>query len=137
MEIQTPAIVFPAISMLLVAYTSRFMVISQRIRSLHEKYATTSTEQTLQQLANFRQRLSLIKWMQCFGVLAFISVTLSILMILLGFLPKYVEIAFGLSLTFLVTSLGLALHEIMISTRAIEIELQGIEDDLDRTADRM
>ena len=132
MEIQTPAIVFPAISMLLVAYTNRFMVISQRIRSLHEKYAKTSTEQVLMQLANFRQRLSLIKWMQCTGVIAFITVTLTILMILLGFNPKYVEIAFGLSLTFLVTSLGLALSEIMISTRAIEIELQNIEDDLER-----
>jgi uncharacterized membrane protein len=137
MEIQTPAVVFPAISMLLVAYTSRFMVISQRIRTLHEKYNTTSTEQVLMQLANFRQRLTLIKWMQCMGVLAFIMVTLTILMILLGFLSKYVQIAFGVSLTFLVASLGLALNEVMISTRAIEIELQNIEDDLKKVDDRM
>ena len=130
MEIQTPAIVFPAISMLLVAYTNRFMVISQRIRTLHEKYAKTSTEQVLQQLANFRQRLTLIKWMQATGVVSFLICTLSILMILLDFLSIHVVRAFGTSLVFLGASLVLALQEIMISTKAIEIELQSIEDRL-------
>jgi len=132
MEIQTPAIVFPAISMLLVAYTNRFMVISQRIRTLHEKYAKTSTEQVLQQLANFRQRLTLIKWMQATGVVSFLICTLAILMILLDFLPIHVVRAFGTSLVFLGASLVLAFQEIIISTKAIEIELQSIEDDLEK-----
>jgi hypothetical protein len=132
MEISTPAIIFPAISMLMLAYTNRFMVISQRIRTLHEKYSKENTESVLLQIANLRQRFKLIRWMQICSASAFIMCTLCILMILTGFNPNHVTKMFGASLVSLVVSLSLALSEIVISTKAIELELQGIEDKLEK-----
>lgn len=130
MEIHTPAIIFPAISLLMLAYTNRFMVISQRIRSLHERYTKESNESVLKQIANLRTRFTLIRWMQAMGVMAFICCSTSMLMIHLEFAHGVGEM-FGLSIALLIGSLCIALYEIMISTKAIEIELQTIEDHLE------
>lgn len=128
MEISTTAIIFPAISLLLLAYTNRFMVISQRIRSLHDKYRQDTAGFILEQIANLRQRIILIRWMQGMGVIAFILCCFCILMILMT-LP-YVIFVFASSICCLIGSLFLALYEIAISTRAIELELKGIEHGL-------
>ncbi len=36
--ISTPALVFPALSVLMLAYTNRFIAVSKRVRSLHGEH---------------------------------------------------------------------------------------------------
>lgn len=126
MEIQTPAVIFPAISMLMLAYTNRFMVITQRIRSLKDHYRVNGDAKAtvLPQIANLQLRIRLIRWMQAIGAISFIVCCSTILMILTG--VGYVKLTFGVGISLLIVSLVLAFWEITISTKAIELELQDV-----------
>jgi len=77
MELTTPALLFPAISLLLLAYTIRFLVLAQLIRQLHGQSQEQIQDITLRQIANLRLRIVLTKFMLGFGVLSFILCTLS------------------------------------------------------------
>lgn len=124
-DLTTPALLFPAISLLLLAYTNRFLVLAQLIRQLHGKRDAV-TDIVLRQIHNLRQRLFLIKAMQGLGVLSFLLCALSMLLIFVKqiFLA---EVMFGLSIALLFLSLLCSLLEIAISTKAIEIELEDLE----------
>ncbi len=126
MELTTPALLFPAISLLLLAYTNRFLVLAQLIRQLHGQYRAEIREVVLRQIANLRKRLGLIRTMQALGLVSFIFCSLSMLFIFLR-LEVVAQVMFGLSLLLLVISLFFSLYEIAISTRAIEIELEDLE----------
>ena len=127
MELTTPALLFPAISLLFLAYTNRFLVLAQLIRQLHGRSEEQMHDITLRQIANLRLRIVLTKIMQGLGVLSFILCTLSMFFLFpqLSFLAK---LSFGLSLLLLVSSLLVCLYEIMISTKAIEIQLEDLEN---------
>ena len=71
-SINIPALLFPAISLLLLAYTNRFLVIAQIIRELHKKYLEHADKALIiDQIKNLRRRLTLIRDMQILGVLSF------------------------------------------------------------------
>ncbi|PLY04709.1 MAG: DUF2721 domain-containing protein [Desulfuromonas sp.] len=125
MDLTTPALLFPAISLLLLAYTNRFLVLAQLIRQLHGQDCHAN-QAILRQIKNLRTRLTLIKAMQGLGVLSFLLCAISMLFVFLAWqLPA--EWAFGISLLLLVLSLLCSLLEIAISTRAIEIQLEDLE----------
>lgn len=125
MDLTTPALLFSAISLLLLAYTNRFLVLAQLIRQLHGQAQAEIQDMVLRQIANLRQRVVLIKVMQGLGVLSFILCSLSMLFIFIK-LDGLARISFGLSLFLLVLSLLFSLYEILISTKAIEIELEDL-----------
>lgn len=126
MDLTTPALLFPAISLLLLAYTNRFLVLAQLIRQLHSR-RQIAADTVIRQIGNLRLRLTLIKAMQGMGVLSFLFCALTMLLIFLKqIIPA--EWTFGISLTLLVLSLLCSLLEIAISTRAIEIELEDLEN---------
>ncbi|MEE4253932.1 MAG: DUF2721 domain-containing protein [Desulfuromusa sp.] len=125
MDLTTPALLFPAISLLLLAYTNRFLVLAQLIRQLHSQ-RQTKTDMVIRQISNLRTRLNLIKAMQGMGVLSFVLCALSMLLIFLK-LTMPAEWIFVTSLLLLVLSLLCSLLEIAISTKAIEIELEDLE----------
>jgi Protein of unknown function (DUF2721) len=125
MDLTTPALLFPAISLLLLAYTNRFLVLAQLIRQLHNQ-RQTKTRMVIRQISNLRNRLTLIKAMQGLGVLSFLLCALSMLLIFLKLIIA-AESIFAISLGLLVPSLLCSLLEIAISTRAIEIELEDLE----------
>lgn len=126
MDLTTPALLFPAISLLLLAYTNRFLVLAQLIRQLHGKPEEQFGKEIIRQIDNLRRRIVLTKAMQGLGVLSFILCSLAMLFIFINWLPL-AEVSFGVSLFLLVLSLLVSLYEIMISTRAIEIELEDLE----------
>ena len=126
MNLTTPALLFPAISLLLLAYTNRFLVLAQLIRQLRNQREAID-DIIIRQIANLRWRLTLIKAMQGLGVLSFILCSLAMLFIFLK-LPLLAEWSFGCSLLLLVLSLLCSLLEIAISTKAIEIELENLEN---------
>jgi len=126
MTLTTPALLFPAISLLLLAYTNRFLVLAQLIRELNQRENKGLEQVVRRQISNLRQRLYLIRAMQSVGVGAFLLCTLSMLFVYFGEI-KIGSIAFGVSLTALSISLLLSWYEVHISTKAIEIELESID----------
>lgn len=126
MTLTTPALLFPAISLLLLAYTNRFLVLAQLIRGLNKRDNEGLELVVKRQISNLRTRLFLIRAMQSAGVLSFLLCTIAMFLIFVD-MPFSGSILFGLSLTSLTASLVLSLFEVHISTRAIEIELESME----------
>lgn len=126
MDLTTPALLFPAISLLLLAYTNRFLVLAQLIRQLRQMDSEEDHTLIARQIGMLRKRIVLTKRMQAFGVLSFFLCTMSMFLLFLGFeMPGIV--AFGISLVLLSLSLLYSLYEIQISTNAINVELSNFE----------
>jgi hypothetical protein len=125
-SITTPALLFPAISLLMLAYTNRFLALASLIRNLHATYKDhTNKEGVLQQIKNLRLRLRLIRLMQFFGILSLILCVLSMFFVYEQ-LTVWANALFTLSLAAMLISLFLSLSEIQISTKALEIELSDM-----------
>lgn len=132
-SINTPALLFPAITLLMLAYTNRFLALATLIRNLHGKYKQIHEEREIirRQIKNLKRRLVLVKQMQAAGIISFFLCVLAMLFV-------YVQAnliatgMFGLSLIFLLLSLALSLNEIYISTRALDIELKDMEENAER-----
>lgn len=126
-EISTPALLFPAVSLLLLAYTNRFLATAQLIRMLHQQLTEQDNCEKFQQIENLKNRLELTKWMQIFGVLSILLCTVSMFGLFLG----YIEIGkkiFGLSLISMCVSLFISLVEVAVSTKALNFELGDLHD---------
>ena len=128
-SINTPALLFPAITLLMLAYTNRFLALATLIRKLHSQYQDAPKDKHLlkAQIKNLRRRLTLIKQMQAGGILSFFLCVLCMLFIYLEY-DAWAYGIFALSLVVLLLSLILSLDEIYISTRALEIELRDMEE---------
>lgn len=122
----TPALLFPAISLLLLAYTNRFLAIATLIRQLHKSYVADPKNLLEGQLKNLRTRLSLIRFMQLLGVLSLFLCVLSMFFMYLK-MKVLGDAIFGVSLVSLLGSLFTSLREIQLSTRALDIELSDME----------
>ncbi len=129
MDLTTPALLFPAISLLLLAFTNRFLVTAQLIRQLHVKYQEGKKDVVIRQISNLRIRVMLIRNMQAMGVGSFILCALSMFLIFIKLIFT-AQIIFGCSIFLLVLALMLSLYEITISTKAIEIEMEDLEQSL-------
>ena len=125
LNLTEPAILFGAISLLLLAYTNRFLALASLVRTLNHSEDEIGLQQ---QIANLRQRIALIKYMQAFGTLSFLLCTLATFAIFLHEV-RVGEVLFGVSVVALLISLALSLYEIVISTEALNIVLDGIEDE--------
>ena len=127
----TPALLFPAISLIMLAYTNRFLALSSRVRNLHDKYQNQEQKHILHgQIKNLRYRLKLIKNMQALGVVTFLGCILCMYLIYVQFMLA-ANIIFAISLISFSASLLLSLLEIQLSTKALELELsdmEGLED---------
>ena len=121
-EISTPALLFPAVSLLLLAYTNRFLAISQLIRLLNHQSKEQESYEQAAQIDNLRLRIELTKWMQIFGVLSILLCTFSMFGLFLGYLDLGKKV-FGLSLVSMCVSLIISLIEVAVSTKALNLEL--------------
>ena len=125
LSIETPALLFSATSLILLAYTNRFLTIAQIVRSLKKNYDEKQNKSILIEIKNLNLRLSLIRYMQLFGVL---SLFLSVFAMLLLYVSKLTIgiYLFGLSLFTLLLSLGISFWEISISVKALRIHLHDL-----------
>jgi hypothetical protein len=126
-EISTPALLFPAISLLLLAYTNRFLTTGQLIRSISNQARTHGGHELVGQIENLKKRLELTKWMQFFGVVSMLLCTISMFSLFLGFNILGRDI-FGLSLLTMCLSLFISLWEVYISSNALNLELKDLYD---------
>jgi Na+/melibiose symporter-like transporter len=126
--INTPAILFPAISLIILAYTNRFLALSNRVRSLHEKYNESENKKNIHsQIKNMRYRIRLIKNMQGLAIFSILSCIVSMYCIYLDKMNT-ANIFFGIGMFAFIASLLLSLREIQLSTKALETELSDMED---------
>src|ERR1043166_2492874 len=73
LTLTTPALLFPAISLLLLAYTNRFLALANLVRKLHEEYKRGEQNKILiQQIHSLRRRIRLVRYMQGLGVFSFV-----------------------------------------------------------------
>jgi len=128
LSISTPALLFPAITLLLLAYTNRFLAIASLIRGLHTKYKTDPTHKIIYgQIKNLRSRLTMIRHMQAFGILSFVFTVICMFLLFQEF-SFWANLMFGTSLLSLLISLIISLVETQISTKALNLELSDMEN---------
>ena len=125
MDITTPALLFPAISLLLLAYSNRFLSLAQLIRQLHAS-PDHGSPLVMRQIPGLKRRISLIQYMQTFGVLSFLLCSLSMLA-LYAHSASAGQVLFGISIVALSVSLVLSLIEVLISTNALAVVVEDIE----------
>jgi len=124
----TPALLFSAISLILLAYTNRFLAYAALIRSLHEKFKVDPSELLKSQIANIRKRLYLTKNMQIMGVASLFLCVATMFLIFVGQLTVAVWV-FGIALIMMILSLGISIYEIQISVKALNLHLSDMEHD--------
>lgn len=126
--INTPALLFPAISLIMLAYTNRFLALAALVRELHRRYKADEADTNLQnQIKNLKLRLRMIKNMQFFGVMSFLFSLVSMYLIYIEAM-SYARLFFAISVVMFAISLIISLLEINRSTKALEIELRDIQD---------
>jgi len=122
----TPALLFSAISLIMLAYTNRFLSYASLIRNLHERFKANPNEVLLGQIANLRKRLYLTKYMQILGVSSLFLCVFTMFLIFVGnhILAMWM---FGVALILLIASLAVSIHEIQISVKALDLHLGDME----------
>ena len=127
LTLTTPALLFPAISLLLLAYTNRFLTLAALMRDLYGRYRSQPDPKIKGQLANLRYRIVIIRNMQVCGVSSFFGCVLSMFFLFAGqvALGKWI---FGASLILLLFSLALSLREIQVSIDALTLQIQDLDE---------
>jgi len=124
--ITTPALLFPAISVLFLAYSNRFLAIASRIREQHNLFNKTQSPVAKKQIDSLRLRIRFIVAMQVLGVVGIICCTITMGLIFYG-LQYLGNITFVFSMIFIVLSLLASISELLLSTKALNIELEDME----------
>lgn len=127
LTIQTPALLFPAVSLLLIAYTNKFLAIANLIRKLISDYEVNQLHTTISQIRSLRRRLMLIRWMQVFGVGSILLCVVTMFFINEGW-QIWAKILFAFSLLLMMTSLVITLMEIFLSAGALRVLLKELEE---------
>ena len=127
LSLTTPALLFSAISLLLLAYTNRFLAYAQVVRNLHAKFKEDPSHILLGQIKNLRLRLRLTRNMQILGIVSLLMCVLVMFLVYVEFIIL-AEILFGIALVLLVLSLAISVVEIQISVKALDLHLSDMED---------
>jgi hypothetical protein len=113
----TPALLFPAISLLLLAYTNRFLALANLVRRLHDQYKRGEKSPALvYQIKSLRRRLRLVRYMQSLGVFSFVCSVFTMYCIYNEW-PLMGQYIFATGLLSLLVSLIISLVEITQSTK--------------------
>lgn len=129
--LNTPALLFPTISLLLLAYTNRYIAISNRIRALHSQYKEEQSSVIIAQISILKKRIFLIRNMQLFGIATMFIAAFSMFLIYYN-LEELVHAVFGLSLISMLISLTLCAFEVYLSNKALLIQIKDVEHLVDR-----
>ena len=129
LEVSTPALLFPAISLLFLSFTNRFLHLSALIRRLHGDWLDRGDEIIRAQIENLRKRLILIRSMQLFGSFSLLLCVVSMLSVI-GHMNGLALLAFSVALALMAISLACLVVEVWISGGALRILLNSVEQDL-------
>jgi len=121
-----PALLFPAVSLTMLAYNARYLAIAALIRQLHKQFQETKASPLKRQIESLRKRLNIIKYMQATAIGCFLLAAVSMFLIYVEF-KVWANLIFGISLILLMLSLILSLIEVQLSTKALGIQLNHME----------
>jgi hypothetical protein len=127
LTLTTPALLFSAISLIMLAYTNRFLAYAAVVRNLHDKYLQKKDQALIKQIKNLKKRLYLTRSMQIFGIT---SLLLCVFTMFLIYIEQHTIAVwvFGLALILLILSLAFLIREIQISVQALEHHISDIEN---------
>ena len=131
LTLTTPALLFSAISLIMLAYTNRFLAYAAVIRNLHAIYLERKEDSLIRQIKNLKLRLNLTRWMQIFGISSLLSCVLTMFLIYVHQQNMAIWV-FGFALILLIISLALLIKEIQISAQALQYHIADIEEHLDK-----
>ncbi|MCL7753053.1 DUF2721 domain-containing protein [Polaribacter sp. Z022] len=131
LTLTTPALLFSAISLIMLAYTNRFLAYASVIRNLHAIYLERKEASLLRQITNLKKRLNLTKYMQIFGISSLLFCVVTMFLIYVHF-NTFAIWVFGFALILLIISLALLIKEIQISTQALQHHIADIEEHLEK-----
>lgn len=129
LTLTTPALLFSAISLIMLAYTNRFLAYAAVVRNLHSKYQERKDDMIIEQIKNLSIRLQLTRWMQILGIASLLLCVLTMFLIYVDF-HKWAVIIFGVALLLLIASLALLIREIQISVDALSLHISDIREKL-------
>ena len=124
----TPTFLFSAVSLILLAYTNRFLSYTSLVRNLKVKYMENKSSVTKAEIENLKKRLKLTRLMQLYGVASLLLCVATMFLIYIG-LQTVSAVIFAVALLFLIISLALSVWEINISSKSIQIHLSDMEAD--------
>lgn len=127
LTLTTPALLFSAISLLLLAYTNRFLALAALVRSLHGSYKQNPSGLLLGQIANLKKRINLIRSMQIFGLASLLLCVVCMFLVYVEW-QFTAEIIFGIALVLLIISLAISIWEINISVKALNLHISDLEE---------
>jgi hypothetical protein len=127
LTIQTPALLFPAVSLLLIAYTNKFLAIANLIRQLISDYEKQQHRDLYKQIHSLRRRLWLIRWMQIFAVTSILVCVITMFFIYQGW-QVVAKVLFAFSLILMMASLIITLLETVLSAGALKVLLRDLEE---------
>jgi uncharacterized membrane protein len=125
-DFATPALLFPAISLVLLAYNQRFLGLASVIRDLHERWRDEPSEAIAKQIESLTRRVALVRNMQFLGVAGLLASVLAMLAVF-GARPTLGRMMLGIGLLLLAASLALSLREIQLSVQALKLELGSVD----------
>jgi len=126
-DLTTPALLFPTVTLLMLAYTNRFLTLATIIRTLHDRYNAAPDNGLLDQISNLRYRVYLIRNMQIAGVLSLLFCVISMFSLFSGWIVGG-QWSFAIALILMIVSLGLSLRELQVSVGALDLLLTDLED---------
>jgi hypothetical protein len=126
-NLTTPALLFPTVSLLMLAYTNRFLTLATIIRNLYDRYSTEKDQNLLGQIANLRFRVYLIRNMQIFGVLSLLMCVVSMFALFAGWVSAG-QWSFAIALILMIVSMLISLRELFISVGALDLLLTDLEE---------
>lgn len=126
LTLTTPSILFSAISLIMLAYTNRFLAYAAVVRNLHTEQEQNPTPMTQRQIDNLRKRLYMTRSMQVFGVSSLLLCVICTFFIYIGWQQLAVYV-FGVSLLLLTISLAISIREVLISVKALEYRLDNVK----------
>lgn len=127
LKMSIPALLFPAISLTMLAYNARYLAIAALIRQLHKEFLSNPTKSIKTQINQLRKRLYLIRNMQATAIISFLGAVITMALLYLQN-NGAANIVFGLSLLALVISLTISLIEVQLSTKSLNTQLNSIEE---------
>lgn len=126
LSLSIPALLFPAISLTMLAYNARYLAIAALIRQLYAQFEDAQSSPLKRQIESLRKRLNIIKNMQATAIISFLLAAVTMFLIYVEMMV-WANIIFGISLVFLMISLVLSLIEVQLSTKALGIQLKNME----------
>lgn len=126
LTLTTPALLFSAVSLILLAYTNRFLAYASVVRNLHTSFKENPNSILLGQIQNLRKRLRLTQTMQVLGIFSLLLCVICMFLIYINF-QLWAEILFGIALLMLILSLAFSIREIQISVKALDLHLNDME----------